>query len=156
MNELSLKKWDVLLATWFGSGLLKPGPGTWGSLAALPFVSVVSDYGFFFMILAIAVLYALGHFSINSLQARTQSHDAGHIVIDEVIGMFVVGLFINGSWLQLGIAFLLFRVFDIIKPWPINAIEKKYKGAFGVIIDDIIAGLFAGILILIGRIFGFV
>lgn len=136
------------LAVGFGSGLLKPAPGTWGSLAA-----ILAGYGFYQaglttagLMVLIGVSTLLGTFAINRIERETGIHDAPEIVIDEFAGQWVAMLpfFYGGASIQaLGLAFILFRVFDIWKPWPIGWLDKRVDGGFGVIVDDLVAGLFA-------------
>src|SRR5439155_755303 len=75
-----------------------------------------------------------------------ESRDHSHIVIDEVAGMVVAGLFLPGTWLAVGVAFVLFRIFDIVKPFPANLIDGRVEGGLGVVGDDLVAGVYAGIL----------
>ncbi|NNC55559.1 MAG: phosphatidylglycerophosphatase A, partial [Pseudomonadales bacterium] len=76
-------------------------------------------------------------------------HDHGGIVWDEFVGYWLAMLFAPPGWIWLLIGFVLFRVFDIVKPWPIRVLDKKVHGGFGIMIDDIIAGLFAGLCLLV-------
>lgn len=139
-----------VLATWFGSGLIKPAPGSWGSLAALPFA-------FFFIhfnnnILYISVIIAvflIGMWATAVYSAQAQKDDASEIVIDEVVGQWIA----LWPWLFLvqptiwgfGAAFLLFRLFDILKPWPVSLADRRHD-AWGVMLDDVVAGLMAALL----------
>lgn len=146
----SLKNPAVLLATWFGYGYLKPAPGTWGSLAALPFGAALYFGGGIpalvigTMIMAIAGYWAAGQF--DRLSGR---HDSKEIVIDEVVGQWIallpVFFFVGLSVKYIIIAFILFRFFDILKPWPIARIDKRIKGPLGVMLDDVLAGVYAAI-----------
>lgn len=140
-------KTALILATWFGSGLLKPAPGTWGSLAALPFayaLSLVNDAVVF--AIAIALVFAIGLWASAIYSARTQKQDASEIVIDEVVGQWIA----LWPWLFLAqgviwgyvTAFALFRFFDIVKPWPVSLADRRHD-AWGVMLDDVIAGLLA-------------
>lgn len=136
------------IAIFFGAGLIKPAPGTWGSLAGLGIGYLVisagiSLAGFVAMLVFVTLL---GTLSINMIERETGVHDAPEIVIDEVAGMWVTLL--PAYYLQAGpalfiAAFILFRLFDIVKPWPIGWLDKKVTGGFGVIVDDIVAGIFA-------------
>lgn len=143
------------LVTFFGSGLLKPAPGTWGSLAGLalgvPMVQGLSLIGF---IGATILVSLIGTITINRVELISGIHDAPEIVIDEVAGMWIALLpfyYLPHSWWGFAAAFLLFRLFDIVKPWPIGWLDKRVSGGFGVMIDDIVAGIFAfvGIHILV-------
>lgn len=135
-----------LLAIGLGSGLLKPAPGTWGTLAALPLVylssTLVSTQGLEYIILSLLV-FAIG-VPICGITAKDIGvHDHSSIVWDEFAGLFVTFLFIPLSTFSLVAGFLLFRLFDIVKPWPIKALDKSVHGGLGIMIDDILAGLLA-------------
>ena len=130
-----------------GAGLL-PAPGTWGSLAALPLAYLLVLLGgnaaLFLGIIAVTII---GTFSCNWFERTTKTHDASDIVIDEVAGMWITLLFIPLTLKWWAIAFVLFRIFDIAKPWPINALDSKVDTGFGVMLDDLLAGLYALITI---------
>lgn len=135
------------LVTFFGAGLLKPAPGTWGSLAGLlvgiVFIQIAGLATFLAAIIGITII---GTLSIDRVERESGIHDAPEIVIDEVAGMWIALLpfyYSPATWWGFGLAFALFRFFDIIKPWPIGWLDKKVSGGFGVMIDDIIAGVFA-------------
>lgn len=136
------------IAIVFGSGLMKPGPGTWGSLAGLAagyglIAAGASLVGFLVAILAISIL---GTVVIDRIEAETGVHDAPEIVIDEVAGMWIAMLpiyFVPAEPLLFVAAFVLFRLFDIWKPWPIGWLDRHTKGGFGVMLDDMVAGIFA-------------
>ena len=134
------------IAVFFGSGLLRPAPGTWGSFAALVAGYFLFQSGIIAFVAAIVVVTIIGAFAINNIEQQTGVHDAPEIVIDEVAGMWISLLplyFIEASLWWFGAAFLLFRLFDIIKPWPIGWLDRHVSGGFGVMVDDIVAGLFA-------------
>lgn len=143
------------LVTFFGSGLIKPAPGTWGSLAGL-FVGIglLISVGFVSFLVAIVFVTVLGTVAIDRVERSSGIHDAPEIVIDEVAGMWIAMLpfyYAPVSWWGFAAAFALFRFFDIIKPWPIGWLDKRVSGGFGVMVDDIVAGIFAfvGIHILV-------
>ena len=145
------------LATVGGVGLIRPAPGTWGSAAAIPLgygVHVIG--GFPLLLLATLGVIVLGWWAARAEQAATGNHDAGEIVIDEVAGLWIAlwplsgGLWHAGAdpWLfpwpgWVG-AFVLFRLFDIWKPGPIGWADRQ-SGPVGVMLDDVIAGLFAAL-----------
>ena len=143
MSFPDLNKPSHLLATFFGIGLMKPAPGTWGSLAAVLlwyFLNFLHSY-------ALIILPAFILFSwlvCNKADQDSESKDNSFIVIDEVAGMIVALSFISHDLILYLFTFLLFRLFDIFKPWPISWIDKNIKGGLGIILDDLIAGFFAG------------
>jgi phosphatidylglycerophosphatase A len=138
-----------LLATWFGSGLLPWAPGTWGSLAALPFGWLLFRFsGPFGLLAATAAIFVIGLWAARNYEQVVAVKDPGVIVIDEVAGQWLTiiaaGLSAKGLTLPgLALAFLLFRAFDVAKPWPVSWADRHLKGAFGIMADDIIAGLYA-------------
>ncbi len=147
----------VLIATWFGLGLLRPGPGTWGTLGALALGLVwqligppaALPWGF----LGASVLCtALGLWSCAPASRHFGRKDPGAVVIDEIagfyLGMSVIGPGHAALWYSALIVFALFRLFDILKPWPISRLERL-PGSWGVMSDDLAAGLVAGLLTLV-------
>jgi phosphatidylglycerophosphatase A len=141
----------VLIATWFGAGYLSPAPGTWGTLAALPFAwIIIQAVPAVWLIPASVLLFAAGTWGANRFDALTAGHDASEIVVDEVVGIWltlgIMALHAPLSWTAWIVAFALFRVFDIVKPFPINLIDRHMGGGFGVMLDDALAGVYAGIV----------
>ncbi|WP_169569156.1 phosphatidylglycerophosphatase A [Sneathiella limimaris] len=134
----------TILSTWFWSGLSPKAPGTVGSLAALPFGFVILVYGGqIHLLLATVVVFLLGTFTTHIYVTRTGKSDPKEVVIDEVAGQWLAILVAGTSPLALLLGFLFFRLFDIWKPWPISWMDKNIKGAIGVMLDDLVAGLFA-------------
>lgn len=133
-----------LLATWFGAGLLPKAPGTWGSAAALPFAWVIAWYGGPWMLLAAAIVaFGSGIWAAEIYSRRTGTKDAGPIVIDEVAGQWLtLAPFAPDPAIWFG-GFLLFRIADIIKPWPAGWADRSVSGGLGVMLDDFFAGLYA-------------
>ncbi len=137
-----------ILATWFGAGLIPKAPGTAGSLAALPFAYVISQYlGIIGLGVAFAIVVAVGIWAAHIFSERTASEDAGPIVIDEVAGQWLTLLLVPADILFYAIGFVLFRIADIFKPWPISWVEHRVKGGLGVMLDDILAGGLAAIIL---------
>ena len=146
MSFPNLKNPYHLLATWFGIGKLRPAPGTWGSaVAAAMWYFLESAHAYIYIILPIFILFSwLICFKASE---DSDSNDHSSIVIDEVAGMLVTLFFVSHEMVNYFFAFLLFRLFDIWKPWPISWVDKNIKGGIGVLLDDLIAGLFAGVII---------
>lgn len=135
------------LATWFGVGFLKPAPGTWASLVALPFAWLILwKFGSVALAVASVAAYAVGVWSTDRYAARTGLTDPSECVIDEVAGQWLACAVAPLSWLAFLLAFVLFRVLDIAKPWPVS-LGERLPGGFGVMTDDMIAGAIAGALI---------
>lgn len=140
------------LALGFGSGLIKPAPGTWGTLSAIPlylllmnFVSA-SSYSYFGVII---VSFFVGIYLCGKTAVDAGVHDHGSIVWDEIVGFLITMLLVPVTWQNIVLGFVLFRFFDILKPWPIKLLDKHVHGGFGIMIDDVLAGVFAwGLLFL--------
>lgn len=165
----------MLLGTWFGAGLSRWAPGTVGSTAAIPFgILILFFYGSNILLLASLICFVIGCWACEIYGRRTDKKDASELVIDEVAGMwlvmwgcmplmpqFLAKLYIillqpqefvpsdtahYFNLLALAYCFFGFRFFDIIKPWPASWADRKVKGGFGVMLDDIFAALFPVIL----------
>lgn len=134
----------TLLATWFGSGLIRKAPGTFGSLAALPFAALILWIGGNLALLAAAVIvFGLG-LAVSGRYARAGGDpDPGAVVIDEVAGQWLTLVPLCLSVESFALGFVLFRAFDITKLWPVSLAERRLSGALGIMADDILAGLFA-------------
>lgn len=151
-----------LVATWFGVGLLPFAPGTWGSLAALPLGWIIHGLGGFPALALACIVVTLAGWWATAAATRGQAdHDPSEIVVDEVAGQWVAllplsaGLWFGGAdpWLfpwpgWVG-AFVLFRVFDIMKPGPVGWADRR-NDALGVMLDDVIAGALAAVCIGVG------
>jgi phosphatidylglycerophosphatase A len=142
-------KWAWAVATFFGAGLLKPGPGTWGSIAAVLLWAAFA-WGFHPTpeVLLLALLAGITLTLIVGIPAATITaresgrEDPGFVVIDEVAGQWVALLFSPADWRYALIALVLFRLFDIAKPFPIRRLERL-PGGWGIVFDDVAAGLYA-------------
>ena len=138
----------ALLATWFGAGLLPWAPGTWGSLAALPFAwAIATLFGPVSLVIAAAIVFFIGWWAAEQVGRASGVADEGAIVIDEVAGQWLTLAVAPPSAAAYVLGFLLFRLFDITKPWPANAAERKLPGGLGVMADDIVAAVYAAILL---------
>jgi phosphatidylglycerophosphatase A len=151
-QNVSLKNPDIIFLSFFGTGFAPYAPGTVGTLATLPFLAFLGhlDPPFIFFIPILTVSTILSCFIAEIVQKKYAVHDPSWIVIDEVLGMSTAWLFIaKHNMLHLFILFILFRFFDIIKFWPASYFDKDVKHGAGTILDDIISGIFAGIVYLI-------
>jgi len=145
----SLKKPEILFLSFFGVGFLPKAPGTFASLATLPFLTLLGSVNppIVFFIPALIILTIISSFITQVTQQKYNALDPSWIVIDEVIGMSVAWLFIQKHNLyHLFVLFCLFRFFDIFKIEPVRYIDKNLKHGAGVILDDVVAGLYAGIV----------
>lgn len=134
----------ALLATWFGSGRLPKAPGTWGSLAALPCAWLLdSTTGGGGLAIGTAAVFVIGLWAAKRYLANSLVADPPEVVIDEVVGQWLALLFAPRTLSIYLLAFVLFRLFDIWKPWPIRWADRTIPGALGVMLDDVLAGLAA-------------
>lgn len=146
----SLRRPAVLIATWFGAGYLPKAPGTWGSLAALPFAAAVLWAGGpLALFIAAALLFPVGVWAAARFCSGSGVSDAGEVVVDEVVGQWLalVPLGANFDLVWFVVGFALFRLFDVWKPWPIRVLDREVKGGLGVMVDDVAAGLFAAVVL---------
>ncbi len=170
-----INSWPVsyMIATWFGIGRIRFAPGSWGSLMTFPFFAIVFSIGLwiemekqipYFAIIFAAlwwfVLLTEGARASKVFIEKTGADDPSEIVIDEVIGQYLVLLAlvsifsVNNSYtvilhfsfegiaLICAVAFILFRIFDVFKPWPVNYVDKNVKGHWGTMLDDILAAFY--------------
>ncbi|GGP42949.1 phosphatidylglycerophosphatase A family protein [Shewanella saliphila] len=141
--KLSLTNPIHFLALGFGSGKAAKAPGTFGTLAAVPLVLLMQQLSLTPYLL-ISVLCMLAGFYICDKAAKDMGvHDHGAIVWDEVVGLMITMIAAPAGFVWLVLGFVLFRFFDIIKPWPIRWLDAKVHGGFGIMIDDVLAGIFA-------------
>ncbi len=141
-----------LIATGFGVGHLPLMPGSWGSLAALPCAWAIRGVGGIAGLAVAAVIaFVLGWWAAEQVARASGRHDPGSIVIDEIAAQWLVLLAAPLDWRAYAAAFLLFRLFDIAKPWPARLIERRVAGGLGIMLDDIVAAFYAVVLLLIGE-----
>lgn len=137
----------LFLAFGFGSGLAPKAPGTFGTAAAVPLCYLTSLGGALVYGAVLTILLAAGVWLCGRAAHDLGVHDHEGIVWDEIAGYFVTMLGAPFSWQAALAGFLLFRFFDIVKPWPIRLIDRKVDGGFGIMLDDVLAGLFAAAIL---------
>jgi phosphatidylglycerophosphatase A len=142
-QRVSMKNPVHFLALGFGSGLAPMMPGTFGSLAALPILFAMSFVTLEVFIFITVASFLVGIYLCGKTARDLNMHDHGSIVWDEVAGMMVTFIAVPLNPLSLLLGFLLFRFFDILKPWPISVFDRRVHGGFGIMIDDIVAGAIA-------------
>ena len=136
------------IATWFGVGRLPFAPGTWGALAALPFAWIIAWlFGARALLIAAALLFVIGWWAAARVSRASGVEDAGSIVVDEVVGQWLALVVTPPDPLAYLVGFVLFRLFDIAKPWPVRWLDKNLAGGLGVMADDVAAGVYAAILL---------
>jgi len=134
------------LALFFGAGKLKPAPGTWGSLAAIPPGVALSHWGGPITLAAATLAISLvGIWASERYSADLGIKDPSEVVIDEVAGLWLALLFVPASLAGVFVAFLFFRLFDTWKPFPVGWLDRNLTGGLGIMADDWAAGLMAGL-----------
>lgn len=131
------------LALGLGSGLSKKAPGTCGSFVALVLYLPLSLLPFWAYITFVGSAFMLGIYICDRAARKMNIKDPGSIVCDEFVGMWITLLLVPEGWYFLILGFLLFRLFDIVKPWPVNYLDRKISGGLGIMVDDVAAGLYA-------------
>ena len=131
----------IAFSSAFGLGLIPVAPGTWGSLAALPFWWLLDGASPASWLVTVLGVFAFAVWISNHAERLYNRHDVSAIVIDEVAGMLVCVIGIPFSWTTATVGFLVFRGFDIVKPPPVRWFDTHVKGGLGVVIDDVVAGL---------------
>ena len=132
-----------LLSFGFGSGYMPIAPGTLGTLVAIPIFLLLSQLNMDLYILSLIGMALLGIWLCGYTSRALGVHDHKGIVWDEVVGYLITMAMIPPTWLNICAGFVLFRLFDIWKPWPINLLDKHIHGGLGIMLDDVLAGLFA-------------
>jgi len=138
-----------LLALGFGTGLAPFAPGTFGSLVGVAFALALAPLGLGWNLIAVALAVAAGFWICGESARRLGVHDHPAIVWDEVAGMMIAMLAAPGDWWGAPLAFALFRLFDITKPWPIREIDHGMSGGAGIMLDDVLAGVFAALVLMV-------
>jgi phosphatidylglycerophosphatase A len=132
-----------LLAFGLGSGLAPKAPGTFGTLAAVPLYMALNQLPLAAYALALIVSFGLGIWICDKTAQDLGVHDHGGIVWDEFVGFWITMFVAPPEWYWVVVGFLLFRFFDIVKPFPISWLDKHVKGGLGIMLDDAVAGTFA-------------
>lgn len=137
----------LLLAFGFGSGLSMKMPGTLGTVAAIPLYLALLQTSELIYLLATLISVGVGIVICDQAARKLDVHDFGGIVWDEIAGFLITMIGIAFSWQSLLAGFALFRLFDIVKPWPIRWLDQHVAGGFGIMIDDVLAGIFAALVL---------
>ena len=151
LKQMSFRdKLAWIMATWFCSGFSKKAPGTVGSFCSLPLLLIGYLYGTSALLMTAIILFIVGCWAINIVLISQKKNDPGFVVIDETVGQiltFVLVVSFGFSWYTLLCGFALFRFFDIVKIWPASYFDRSVHNAFGVMMDDVIAGIYAAIVL---------
>ncbi len=132
------------LALGAGSGLAPVAPGTFGTVAAIPLLFLMPNDPIKFAVVIVA-LFILGVWLCDQCAKSLGVHDHPAIVWDEWVGFFITMIAVERSFLFVLLGFALFRFFDVLKPWPIRLADKNMHGGLGIMVDDVLAGVFAGV-----------
>jgi len=137
-----------LLAFGFGSGLAPRAPGTFGSMVGIVAAWWMLDLAFVWRVAVVLAVIAGGIYICGESARRLQRHDDQRIVLDEIAGVLLTALAVlEKSALALLLVFVFFRLFDILKPWPIRDVDHSLKGGLGIMLDDLIAALYAAVCV---------
>lgn len=137
----------LFLAFGFGSGLIKKMPGTLGTVAAIPLYWLLIQSSDWIYLAATLVCSLAGIVICDKAAIKLQVHDYGGIVWDEIAGFLITMCWVPFSWQSLLAGFALFRLFDIVKPWPISWLDRHLQGGLGIMIDDVLAGILAAMVL---------
>jgi len=138
-----LKRPICFLGLGFGSGLAPKAPGTFGTLAAIPIYWLMQDLPLMTYLLITIIAFIAGIWICQQTENWLQKEDPSAVVWDEIVGYLVTMIAAPSGWQWMLIGFVLFRLFDIWKPWPISYLDKNLHGGLGIMVDDVVAGLFA-------------
>jgi len=134
----------LFLAFGFGSGLAKKAPGTFGTVAAIPLYWLFAQTDWLVYSILTLLVVLIGIWICQVAADKLGEHDFGGIVWDEIAGFLITLWLVPFSWTAVFWGFVLFRIFDIAKPWPIRWLDKNIHGGLGIMLDDVLAGVFAG------------
>lgn len=134
------------LATLFGIGRISRAPGTMATLATIPIWYLLAQTGPLVYMTIVFILFPIGVWASQVYENQSEQHDSKEIVIDEVVGFLITMTWVPITWQSAVFGFCIFRFFDIVKPPPIRQLDQKLPGGFGVMVDDVAAGIISSIL----------
>ena len=137
----------MFIATGFYSGYLPKAPGTWGSLVGLLLFFLLHTLNLQIYLAVVAAIFVIGTFAAGEAEKILDRKDPGLVVIDEIVGILITMIAIPATPLAMGLGFILFRIFDIWKPFPIRLIDQRFHGGLGIMLDDIVAGIFSLVIL---------
>jgi phosphatidylglycerophosphatase A len=137
----------MLIATGFYSGYLPKAPGTWGSLVGLLLFFLLHVLSLPVYLAVVAGLFVVGSFAAGEAEKILDNRDPGVVVIDEIVGMLITMIAVPVTPLSMTLGFILFRVFDIAKPFPVNFFDQRFHGGLGIMLDDVEAGIYSLIIL---------
>jgi len=137
----------IFIATGCYSGYLPKAPGTWGSLVGLLLFYLLHDLNLTVYLAIIAGLFVVGSFAAGEMEKIIDKRDPGLVVIDEIVGMLIAMIAVPATPLAMVIGFILFRIFDIAKPFPVNFFDQRFHGGLGIMLDDVVAGIYSLVIL---------
>jgi len=137
----------MFIATGCYSGYLPIAPGTWGSLVGLVLFFLLHKLSIPVYLAVTAAIFLIGIFAAGETEKILDQKDPGLVVIDEIVGMLVTMIAAPAAPLIMALGFILFRIFDIIKPFPIRLIDQRFHGGLGIMLDDVFAGIYSLIIL---------
>lgn len=140
-------KFASWLATGLGVGYLRPGPGTWGSILALPLGWLLVTLPIWHMLLCIVLFIAATVVAQIFINQHPEDQDPSVVVIDEVLGMLIAVVWLPQQLIWFVAAFIIFRLLDIVKPFPVSWFDKNGRGGFGIVADDVVAGVITNMIL---------
>jgi len=143
-QKLFIAKW---ISLGFGSGKGPVAPGTFGTMVGVLIYFILSDINVYLYIGITIAFYYLGVWASQVYSDHLGVHDHGSIVWDEIVGYMITMIAIPAEWQWMLLGFILFRLFDIWKPWPIRWLDEKVHGGTGIMIDDVLAGIYAWVIL---------
>lgn len=136
----------MFIATGFYSGYLPKAPGTWGSLVGVLLVFLLHALSLQIYLSVVAGLFIVGSFVAGEAEKILDDRDPGVVVIDEIVGMLITMIAVPVTPLTMALGFILFRGFDIAKPFPVNFFDQHFHGGLGIMLDDVVAGIYSLII----------
>ncbi len=143
VKQIVLRNPVHLLSFGFGAGLSPIAPGTFGTLIAMPIYLVLTSFSTIIYVLTVAFMFCIGCWASKQTADALGVHDHPGIVIDEIVGYLATMLFVPVTWYWMIFGFLLFRLFDIWKPWPIKKVDRQLHGGVGIMLDDLLAAIYS-------------
>ena len=137
----------MLIATGCYSGYLPKAPGTWGSLVGLLLFYLLHTLSLPVYLAVVAGLFVVGSFAAGEAEKILDNRDPSVVVIDEIVGMLLTMIAVPATAFNMALGFILFRIFDIVKPFPVNFFDQRFHGGPGIMLDDVVAGIYSFIVL---------
>jgi len=142
-TQIVLRNPIHILSFGFGAGLSPIAPGTMGTLIAIPIFLVLATFSPLIYLVSVAIMFLVGCWASGLTAEALGVPDHSGIVIDEIVGYLITMIFVPITWYWVVLGFILFRLFDIWKPWPVSVADRRLKGGLGIMLDDVLAALYS-------------